>query len=228
MDATAKLLEAVSTLLWPLIVVAVIMTFRPAVAAIIESAKSRKFTLKIGGQELSMEEASEQQRDLIADLQSQVADLRKHLQAPIKATRDAHVLDASVSQHPGSSVLWIDDHPKNNSYFVEQLQKLGVAVDLAMSTAEGLEKLARRRYSVVISDMGRHEDGHSKPTAGLELLKCIRERDDSLPVVFFCSAHAVRKYRDEALRLGASGISSSATELFGLLHLDELKKDVQL
>jgi hypothetical protein len=57
MSEFKDLLDGVAALLWPLIVIAILYLFRPAVAAIIESAKSHKLTLKMGGQELTMEQA---------------------------------------------------------------------------------------------------------------------------------------------------------------------------
>lgn len=170
-----------------------------------------------------MDEANEQQRDLIADLQRQFAELRKHLDGTQASEQSAAPATTALATRQPSSVLWVDDYPKNNSYFVEQLAKLGVTVELALSTAEALQKLGRRKYSVVISDMGREESGKDNPTAGLDLLSKVREQFPDLPVVFFCSAYAVRTYKDEALRMGASGISSSPAELFGLLHLEEIQ-----
>jgi hypothetical protein len=57
MTELKNILEGVAALLWPLIVIAIFYQFRPLLSPIIESAKTRKFTLKIGGQELTMEEA---------------------------------------------------------------------------------------------------------------------------------------------------------------------------
>jgi hypothetical protein len=51
------LLEGVAAVLWPLILIVIVYLLHPVVIAIIESAKSRKFTVRFGGQELTMEEA---------------------------------------------------------------------------------------------------------------------------------------------------------------------------
>jgi hypothetical protein len=67
MENFQKLVLAIATLLWPIIVFVNIIGFWPGIAAIIESARSRKFAVKIGGQELSMEEASNGQQWLIMD-----------------------------------------------------------------------------------------------------------------------------------------------------------------
>jgi hypothetical protein len=63
------LLRGMAALLWPLIAIAVLILFRPTVMAIIDSAKSRKFTLKLGGQELAMDQAIGQIDEKIRTLQ---------------------------------------------------------------------------------------------------------------------------------------------------------------
>jgi CheY-like chemotaxis protein len=120
----------------------------------------------------------------------------------------------------------VDDHPKNNSYFIEELARLGVKVHLAQTTSDALSMFGRRRYSAVISDMGRNENGRYNEEAGIDLLKAIRQRDAELPFVFFSSSRAAAEHRDEAMRLKANGITSSPTELYALLHLDQLKDKV--
>ncbi|MBP1732413.1 MAG: two-component response regulator [Deltaproteobacteria bacterium] len=218
MTDVAKLFEGLAAVAWPAIVILVILLFRPVVAALIESARSRKFTLKLGGQELTMEEASEQQRKLIADLQTQVLEIRKSLEGTVQPA-EVPPEAAQTSKPPVSrSVLWVDDQPKNNSYFVQQLSDKGVSVDLALSGSEGLRLFDNKTYGVVISDMGRTEDGTYKPTAGLELLQRIRERNKTIPFIIFSSSRGVRQHRDTAANLGATAMTSSPTEMFGILE----------
>ena len=106
---------------------------------------------------------------------------------------------------------------------MEQLTNLGIKVDLALTTSEGLSLFGRRKYSYVISDMGRQEDDAENSDAGLDLLKAIRERDAQIPFIIFCSSRGVREHGAEARKLGVTGITSSPTELSGLLNLDALK-----
>lgn len=226
MTDIAKLFEGLATLAWPAIIILLIILFRPAVAALIESAKSRKFTLKIGGQELTMEEASEQQRTLIADLQAQVIDIQKRIEGvvqPVPAERLERVL---VTAPPvARSILWVDDQPKNNSYFVQQLSDKGINVDLALSTSEGLRLFDKTSYGVIISDMGRTEEGAYKAIAGLELLQRIREHNKTIPFIIFCSSRAAKEHGNTAISLGATAITSSPTEMFGILQtaVEEIK-----
>jgi CheY-like chemotaxis protein len=219
MDIVEKLLQAISAILWPLIVIFLIFCFRPAVAVIIESARSRKFTLKIGGQELTMEEANQVQQSLIKDLQTQVAEIQKKLDSPKDSTQLTESAPLEITISAGKCLLWADDNPKNNSYFIEQLTDLGIRVDLALSTAEAKALFEKNTYRYVLSDMGRLEQGRFNPVAGIELLKYVREKNKTIPFVIFCSSRAVNIYKEEALMAGATAITSSPTELSGILNL---------
>jgi hypothetical protein len=75
----SDLLKAIATLLWPVLALLAIWRLLPVIHSVVESAKSRKFSIKIAGQELSMEEASQQNRSLIEDLQAKVIDLTKRI-----------------------------------------------------------------------------------------------------------------------------------------------------
>lgn len=220
MEDATKLIESFSALLWPLIVIGFIIIFRPAIIGLIESAKSRKFTLKVGGQELTMEEASERQRTLITDLQSQVVELQKSTGQPSRQSIVAD--DPFISELVHPTILWVDDYPKNNSYFVELLAERGISTDLALSTEEGLAKFKSGQYISVISDMGRREDGKEKPEAGLDLLTQVRDVDSQMPFFIFCSGDGVRRAGAKAKQLGVSGITSSNVGLLRLLELDQV------
>jgi CheY-like chemotaxis protein len=196
--------------------------FKPAVAALIESAKSRKFSLKIGGQELTMEEANAQQRTLIADLQTQVLEIQKKIGGATQPIV-AHLETKPRGAAQRVLFLWVDDQPKNNSYFMQQLSDKGFSIDLALSTSEGLRQFDREKYDIVISDMGRTEEGSYKATAGLELLKNIRAQSSDMPFIIFCSSRKSREHSSEAKALGVTSITSSPTELMGVLQ-GELEK----
>ncbi len=70
------LLEGTASLLWPLIVIALVLILRPAIVAIMESARSRKFSLKLGGQELTMEQAIGQVDERQKILESEIRALQ--------------------------------------------------------------------------------------------------------------------------------------------------------
>jgi len=231
MEQLPAILEAAAALLWPLLVLVVLFRFTPAVDAIIESAKDRKFTLKVAGQELTMEEVSEQQSALIADLQATVVAMIEASRIP----RSENVVEPplptlggpTVLEEPPSiarRVLWVDDQPRNNSFLVESLSREGVEFDLALSTSQGLARLERKDYAVVISDIGRSEDRGFNRDAGLEFLRAVRETHPSLPFAFFTSGRGVQSRGAEARAEGADLVTSSATELVGMLT-NHLRRD---
>jgi hypothetical protein len=60
MESLSTLLSSLASLAWPAIFAVVIFKFSEPLKKLIESAQGRKFTLKVAGNELTMEEASEQ------------------------------------------------------------------------------------------------------------------------------------------------------------------------
>ena len=79
MESFAKFLSALSSLAWPAIVLLLLYKFQKPLARVIESATGRKFSIKVGKTELTMEEASEQQRKIISDIQMKIAELETRL-----------------------------------------------------------------------------------------------------------------------------------------------------
>jgi CheY-like chemotaxis protein len=186
------------------------------VRGLIESARWRKFTLKVGGQELTMEEINQQQRALIADLQTQVETIR--INAMPNKGHEKEKIDAIPREFPSRrSVLWVDDNPKNNSYLVQMLRDKGLRIDLALSTEEGMQHFHSGNYGVIVSDMGRKESDRYHPDAGIELLKKVREQDPNIPFIIYCSAKKAREYRDHAIQYRVTDITSSPTEVTGVL-----------
>lgn len=88
---------------------------------------------------------------------------------------------ASRSKFQGARMLWVDDNPENNDNERNFFSQTGILIDLARSTNDGLARLDRRNYNVVITDMTRGWNS----IAGEELLNKIKQRYDSLPVIFY-------------------------------------------
>ncbi len=212
MDSVAKLLSALSSLAWPAIFGVLIFKFYDPIKTLIESAKGRKFTVKVAGNELTMEEASEQQRQIVNDLQSKLAEIEKRLESENVVSLNPEV----VTPPRDKKILWVDDRPKNNSFLVASLQERGHAVDIALTTDEGFGMFKARTYDIVISDMGRPEDDH----AGITLVKKIRELGSEVPFYIFCGVWAARNLRDEAIEHGVTDITSSGTTLLSRLPLE--------
>ncbi|MFH8340889.1 hypothetical protein [Streptomyces sp. AM6-12] len=197
-DAT-ELIKALTGLAWPLMAGVALWRLFPLIK---EMVRSRGFTIRVGEAELSVQEVSENLIRTTADLQGRLASVR----APA-ATR---TLD---------SVLWVDDRPENNATEVAQLRSLGVDVVLAKSTDEALRALARphRPFDAVISDLSRREGARTNRTAGLDLIRELRDRDEAIPVFVYATARAL-SLRAEITDAGGTGVAGSATELFQLLR----------
>ena len=214
MQDFAALVSALASLAWPAVAVFLLVWLRGPVGELIASAKLRKFKISIAGNELSMEEAAQQQSQVVLDLQTKLAELEKRLGPPPEAAAAAAPMAArAVPVARGRRLLWVDDIPRNNSYLIAALQERGVEVDTALSTDEGLAKFAAQRYDVVVTDMGRAEGR----TAGIDLVRRLRAQGTQVPLYIYCSVDSAQRWRDEALQAGASDITASGTSLLGVL-----------
>lgn len=102
----SETISAIASLLWPLIVLAVLVLFRGPLTRLIRSTEARDFTIKIAGQEVSVGELHRQQMDMVTDLADQIAALRKEVDAlgqprPAKITSTSRTpQEAAVSVAP--------------------------------------------------------------------------------------------------------------------------------
>jgi CheY-like chemotaxis protein len=80
-SVVSQTISAIASLLWPLIVLAVLVVFRGPLTRIIRSTEKRDFAIRIAGQEVSVGELHRQQMDMMADLHDQVTALRKDVDA---------------------------------------------------------------------------------------------------------------------------------------------------
>lgn len=211
MDDLAKLISAFASLAWPVVLAVLLFKLYSPIRTLVESALKRKFTIKVAGNELTMEEASEQQRVIVSDIQSKLAELEKRLNASPNATQ-AQLVAPSASN---KRILWVDDNPKNNSFLVASIEERGVRVDTALTTDEGMAKFKKLQYDIVLSDMGRPES----EKAGIDLTEKIKSISPKTPVYIFCGSWAARNFRKEALSAGVAEITSSGTTLLSALPL---------
>lgn len=73
----AELIKAFASILWPLLVLFVVLTFRQTFHRILDSIERREIEIDVGGQRLTLRQLNDQQAKLITDLQRQVAALSK-------------------------------------------------------------------------------------------------------------------------------------------------------
>ena len=211
MKETSDLLEALAHLAWPVLAGAVLWRLLPALSEVI---RSRGFVIKVGGFELSAQEATDQLRSKLSELQARVEELR-----PLEASRGASAATAPASSVVPRRILWVDDRPENNALEIARLRDTGVEVVTATSTTQGLDQLLRRHLAVaaVITDMGRLEGGRYDPRAGLTLTEQMRVAGLSVPVFVYTSSRGLRSARALAQQAGAEGATASSFELFEFL-----------
>jgi len=112
-------------------------------------------------------------------------------------------------QIEGASILWVDDRPMNTSYERQALEALGAQFTISKSTEDAIEKLDRKRYDLIISDMGRPPDQQ----AGYTLLEQVKARNFTTPLIIYASSKRP-EHIAEARRRGAFGTTNEPQELF--------------
>lgn len=209
-------LEALGGLLLPAAAVLFIVVM---IAPLREVLRTRKFTIKIAGFELSAQELTDQLRREVADLQKQVAALQAPPAPETAGEREGVTATGTEAgtavRRPGPPrVLWVDDNPANNALLIANLENSGVDVVTAVSTDEAIGRITRDpgRFGAVISDLGRTEGGTYVADAGILLLRLIRKAGIDTPFAIFTSERGVRSGR-HALDEGAQTITDSAIDL---------------
>jgi CheY-like chemotaxis protein len=200
----ANAVDLLTGLAWPVLVGLVIWVLLPSIRAVLHS---RAFSVKAGGMEISVQDASDQ-------LASQLEDLREQISALKAQQGDADSVPIGEGLRNLRTVLWVDDYPENNAFEMDALLRNQIAVDQAASTREAVGKATSRSFDAIITDIGREADGED---AGLDLLKALKEHNIAAPVIVYASAAAAGRAREAALALGAYGVTSSGTELLDLL-----------
>jgi CheY-like chemotaxis protein len=208
-----KIVEALSKFAWPVLAAVVIWKLYPGIRQIIDS---RGFTVKIGDMEVTVQQASDQ-------IRSQIEDLQRALSAQPRLTEQSRVVDAPAPQASTGGVhriLWVDDNPTNNAYEIAKLTSDGFDVSQAPSTAAALGILQGGDLEVdaIISDMGRQEGGSYDPDAGLKFIEEARKAGIKTPIFVYTTARHAARTRDRVAEAGGNGTTKSALELFEMIQ----------
>jgi two-component system response regulator HydG len=96
-----------------------------------------------------------------------------------------------------ANILVVDDERDHAQVMCEALQRQGHKCEPVYSLGEALQKLARRRFDVVVTDLmmeGRKD--------GLDVLAAAKKQSPAPPVILVTAHGAIRTYK-EAMALGA-------------------------
>jgi CheY-like chemotaxis protein len=228
----ARIIEAIGSLLWPLLVAVLLIRVLPHVPGVVadlrRALRTRAFTVKVAGAELTVEEATEQLRRQVTDLQTQVAiqlaerdrDRAVPLPPPSAPGSAARAGERAGPDGPGRpTLLWVDDRPDDHALELAKLRDDGFEVLLARSTAEALDVLSLRRgVGAVVTDLARSEDGEFRAHAGLALLRQLKEAEHDQPVLVYTEAARAQLERQDALDAGAAVVTASPVELLAALR----------
>jgi len=175
------------------------------------------------GKEIDVSELSRLQQKSLEDMQEAVTQILL-AEGNGSGSTVGSVGIASLADHPSRQnpidVLWLDDHPRNNTLLVEQLVRQNIRVDLAQSTAQALSLLSKKPYALLITDMARLEGGQRQRDAGVQTVREVRQLTPSMPIIVYCSKDTAVTYGQQAEAAGANFITTSGISL--LAHVNKL------
>ncbi|MEU7223044.1 P-loop NTPase fold protein [Streptomyces chrestomyceticus] len=114
----------------------------------------------------------------------------------------------------GRTILWVDDHPENNTALAAWCRHRGATVECAQDSRTADAAIAARMPSLIISDIARGTDDR----AGFLHVEALRREERYTgPVVFYTSR--VTPARQETARvLGALGVAVDGDDLTRLIR----------
>ena len=157
----ADLLRAIASLLWVVIGIAVVILF----AKVLIARSGQLKTFGVGPTGLTMEFVEAKVDQAINATDQSTGTLVG--QAAKRSVVDR--LQRNADLLADARILWVDDHPENNTPIIELLRRFGAVVETPRSNSEALGLLAGARYDVVISDVSRDDEGPNSEMMGVEL-----------------------------------------------------------
>lgn len=170
------------------------------------------------GREIEVTELSRLQQKSLEDMQEAVTQLLL-----VRTPDDGQPAVAALAGLPAEQktpvrVLWLDDHPRNNTLLVEQMVRQNINVDLVQSLAQAQVILQKNRYALLITDMARLEGGQRIRDAGVRTVREVRQAMPDLPILVYCSKDTAASYGKEAEAAGARFITTSGTSLLAQVN----------
>lgn len=192
------LLDLAPHMIWAFVIVMVVAMIGPKRLA---TAFLNARKISFGGLEIDLK------GDISEAVQAKGVDVSSQLEGQV-----ARRAQRSAALTTGARLLWIDEHPDNNTVEIRLFKRLGVVIDLATSDAEATTRLAEHVYDVVLSSWTRAGDGD----AGRAFIPTIRAAVLNPPIIFY-----VGKARE--VPMDAFGLTVRPDELLNLV-LDALER----
>ncbi len=168
MSDTADLLRAIAGLSWVVLAFVVVL----ALLRLLRSQDAPLTKLGVGPGGVTMEFAEAKFNEAVSksddETQRAIGDVAKRLVIDRLRTHADLLARARI--------LWVDDHPENNLALIELLREFKASVDTPRSNSTAFELLSASRYDVIISDVGRDNEGPGSDLKGVELARTVFER----------------------------------------------------
>lgn len=203
---------AIASLAWPIVVLIVLLRFKPLVEGIL---KRENMTIKVAGMELSVQAAAKGLGRDIGDLQERIAKL-EGLNPLNDSPPRVENNDSNIKVNE-DIILWVDDFPSNNAFIVENLRNKGVEVVLSLNTQDALKRLGNSKFSSIITDLGRVEGGMENQFAGLDLIKEVRAAKIEIPILVFAGRRGMQ-HKGKLLAAGADDVTSSGVDVLAFIE----------
>lgn len=215
--------KALPGLIWPILAIVIVWKLWPVLRSIFET---RKFTIKLGGFELSAQEASEQMQKALADLQTRLAEVETNLAgaaetmprtgevqagdgAPRTETMRTVPAPPAQAQPEPFRILWVDDRPQNNAGEAQTLREIGCTITDARSTDEAMRFLEHQAFDLIISDVGRPE----ARDAGVAMFEALARRGNNTPLALYSTRASLARHADRIANVGPAAATESFVEL---------------
>jgi DNA-binding NtrC family response regulator len=108
-------------------------------------------------------------------------------------------------------VLLVDDEPEFTEVLGQRMESRGLAVDVAMSGREALEKVEATSYDAIVLDLLMPE------MDGIETLKQLLQKNPDLQVILL-TGHATLEKGVEAIKIGAADFLEKPAEIQRLME----------
>jgi CheY-like chemotaxis protein len=199
--------KVIASMAWPAAILVIFFVLRGQIRRIFDR---EEMDIEVAGFKIHVRDATKRLGRDLTGLMDRVA--------TIEAKRDepANSPETRFQSHR-FSILWVDDFPSNNAFLIEKFRADGVEVEISTSTEEALQKLRQRDFDVLISDLGRIENGRDNPFAGLDLLQRLSSVGLPTPSLVYAGRRGLENER-KLKEAGAELVTSSPIEVIAFVE----------
>lgn len=211
----SPVLDFLKAAFWPVAFIIAISHFAKPISTFLENLTSAN--VDIAGSKIELQRKVQEVSTALSVAESKSTDAKEGNAASpdsiANLARNAVSNMGLVGQSRPPRLLWVDDAPRNNESLVESFEAVGMRIDKALDTAQGLAMLDRLSYDLIVEDMGRPSGNE----AGYEFLQACKEKGIVTPVIIFAARMGSPDLRNDAIGRGAIAATNRPSEVFRLV-----------